>query len=347
MLRSRSSLVLLALALACRGRETPPPDVDAAIPVRVVHPGRRTTEPPMQLTGILGPKEEVPLAFKVGGVVESVAVDAGAVVREGQLLAALSLTEIEATVAAAREGRDKAQRDLARAERLARDSVVTTAQLEDARTALAVAEAQWRAASFNRQYAEVRAPSDGIVLRRQVEVGQLIGPGVPLFVLGSERSGLVLRIGVSDREAVRLQEGMRATVAFDAYPGVELAGRIERVGVAASPMTGTYEVEVAVSPGGRRLAMGLVGRAVVVPRAPRPVLTVPAEALLEVEGRTATVYVVGAGEIVRRVTVEVLWMADAVAAVAGPLDDTSDVVTAGATRVVEGTRVRRDRGQAP
>lgn len=347
MIRSRGCLPLVVLLLACGGEAPPPADVEATIPVRVVFPQRRTAEPPMELTGLLGPKEEVPLAFKVGGVVETVAVDAGAPVREGQLLAALSLTEIEAAVAAAREGRDKAQRDLARAERLARDSVATAAQLEDARTALAVAEAAWRAATFNRRYAEVRAPSDGMVLRRQVEVGQLVGPGVPVFVLGSERSGLVLRVGASDRESVRLRAGMTATVAFDAYPGVDFRGRIERIAVASSPTTGTYEVEVAVAPGGRRLAMGLVGRAVIVPRVPRGVLTVPAEALLEAEGRAATVFVVEAGEVARRVPVRVLWLADGIAAVEAPLDSTSAVVTAGATRLTEGTRVRRVEERAP
>lgn len=344
IIRRRSTLatgvaLLIAIA-ACAGEEAPAAEEMAAIPVRVVSPQYQSTEPAIALTGILGAKEEIPLGFKIGGVVASVNVDAGDRVSEGQLLAALSLTEIESSVSAAREARDKARRDLARAENLHRDSVATLAQLEDARTGLQVAEAQLRAAEFNRQYAEVRAPASGMVLRRQVESGQLVGAGMPVFVLRVERNGLVLRAGAADREAVRLSEGMRADVRFDAYPGVTFTGRVERVGVAASPMTGTYEVEIAVEQGTRRLASGLIGRAAITPRAAAAQATLPAEALLEVDGRDASIFVLSAdGTQAERRRVQVLWLDGGVAAVAG-VDSGARVVTAGATRLSAGSRVR-------
>ncbi|MFM8911050.1 MAG: hypothetical protein ACKOH8_10885, partial [Gemmatimonadota bacterium] len=98
MIRSHATppLTLLLLALACGGPKTPPPEGDPTIPVRVVRPAARSTEPAMVLTGLLGAKEEIPLSFKVGGIVATVAADAGDVVRAGHLLAGLSLTEIEA-----------------------------------------------------------------------------------------------------------------------------------------------------------------------------------------------------------------------------------------------------------
>jgi membrane fusion protein, multidrug efflux system len=333
--------MLTALAAACAGEAAPPPDDASVIPVRVVAPAYRLAEPDILLTGILGAKEEVPLGFKVGGVVERVAADAGDRVREGAVLAALSLTEIEAQVAAAREGRDKARRDLARVEALHRDSVATLAQLEDARTGLEVAAAQLRGAEFNRQYAVIRAPAAGVILRRQVEIGQLVAPGPPVFVMRVERTGLVLRVGAADREVVRLSDGMPSDVTFDAFPGVTFAGRVERVGVAASPLTGTYEVEIAVEPGERGLVSGLIGRARVTPMAARPIPTVPTEALLEVDGREATVFVLDASATqVERRRVRVLWLDGGVALLANGVDSTSQVVTAGATRLSDGTRVR-------
>lgn len=341
-MNARLPILLISLAaVACGGADAPAAEEASPIPVRVVTPGSRTAEPDILLTGILGAKEEIPLGFKVGGVVASVRADVGDRVNEGQLLAALSLAEIDASVAAAREGRDKARRDLARVEALHKDSVATQSQLEDARTGLEVAEAQFRAAEFNRQYAEVRAPAAGVILRRQVESGQLVGAGTPVFVLRVERQGLVLRAGAADREAVRLREGMEAAVSFDAHPDATFAGRIERVGVAASPMTGTYEVEVAVTPGTRGLASGLIGRARLTPQGSAPVLTVPAEALLEVDGREATIFVLAEdGTHAERRRVHVLWLDGSVAAVEGDVDAATRVVTAGATRLVNGTRVR-------
>lgn len=336
-----TAAAVLVLAAGCGGDAPPPIEDVATIPVRVVTPVMRRAEPQIVLTGMLGAKEEIPLGFKIGGVVARVAADAGDRVRSGQLLAALTLTEIEAQVAAAREGRDKARRDLTRAETLHRDSVVTIAQLEDARTGLEVAEAQLRAAEFNQQYAEVRAPADGVILRRQVESGQLVGPGTPVFVMNVERSGLVLRAGAPDRDAVRLTAGMRAALRFDAFPGDGFNGQVERVGVAANPMTGTYEVEISVEPSQRRLVSGLIGTARVTPYAERPLPTIPTEALLEVDGEWASIYVLDEDATrVRRRRVRVVWLDGAVAGLAGGVDTTSRVVTAGATRLDDSTRVR-------
>jgi membrane fusion protein, multidrug efflux system len=334
-------LTLLIVSAACGGADAADrDDVARAIPVRVVHPEFRRALPPITLTGTLGAKEEVPLAFKIGGVVTRVAVEAGQVVREGDLLAELSLTEIDGQVSAAREGLAKARRDVARAERLHADSVVTLAQLEDARTGLEVAEAQAKAAEFNRRYAVIRAPASGVVLTRRLEAGQVVGPGIPVLVLRTERKGLVLRAAAADRDAVRIAVGERATLTFDAFPGDEFGGTVERVGVAASPVTGTYEVEISLAPTDRRFVSGLIGEARLLPRGTTALPFIPAEALLEVDGANASIFVLGDdGRTVRRRRVRVAFLDHGFAALGGPMDPTVQVVTAGATRLSEGSPV--------
>ncbi len=344
---------MLIVAAACGGADATPAKEDLAnIPVRVVTPEYRRTQPPIVLTGTLGAKEEIPLAFKIGGVVARVSVEAGQAVREGDVLAELSLAEIDAQVSAARDGRDKARRDHDRAMKLLADSVVTAAQAEDARTGLDVAEAQLRAAEFNQRYAVVRATADGVVLRRQLEVGQLVGPGTPVLVLRTERKGLVLRAAAADRDAVRLREGDIATVTFDAFPERSFNGRVERIAVAATPGTGTYETEIAVSANGARLASGLIGRAMLQTRSATALPTIPAEALLEVDGDEASVFVLATGNgdtapTVRRIAVRVAFLTEADAAIATGLDSTMRVVTAGATRLADGARVTIIAERAP
>lgn len=349
MIRPRSIPAILLLAAACGGAEAAPGDEAAApIPVRVAAPEFRRVQPPIVLTGTLGAKEEVPLSFKIGGVVTRVAVEAGQPVRAGDLLAELSLAEVDAQVAAAREGLAKARRDLARAEALHRDSVVTLAQLEDARTQADVAAAQAEAAEFNRRYAVIRAPFDGVVLRRQLEAGQLVGPGAPVLVLRTARKGFVLRAAAADRDAVRLTPGERATVTFDAFGGDQFRGVVERVAVAASPMTGTYEVELSVDPAGRAFVSGLIGRATLRPAAAAPVPLIPAEALLEVDGAMAWVFVLAEdGATVRRRLVRVAFLDGGYAALAGGVDSTTRIVTAGATRLADGARVTVAPERAP
>jgi len=348
---NRSILIpaLLMLSAACGGAEAAPAaEEEVRIAVRVVTPESRSTMPAIVLSGTLGAKEEIPLAFKIGGVVARVSVEAGQSVAEGQVLAELSLAEIDAQVSAAREGRDKAQRDLTRAERLLADSVATRSQVEDARTQLDVVSAQLRAAEFNRQYAVIRAPASGIVLRRALEVGQLVGPNAPLIVLRTDRRGLVLRAAAADRDAVRLKAGEIARVTFDAFPGREFSGRVERVGVSAMPMTGTYEVEIVVQSGGERLSSGLIGRASLSPLAVTALPMIPAEALLEVDGSAASIFVLDdTGEAVRRLAVRVAFLDGAMAAISEGLPANARVVTAGATRLVDGDKVVVSAEKAP
>lgn len=342
-------LPLLLIVAACGGADATPRDESIrAIPVRVVRPEFRKQLPPIILTGTLGAKEEVPLAFKIGGVVTRVAVEAGQSVNEGDLLAELSLTEIDGQVAAAREGVVKARRDFARAERLHADSVVTLAQLQDARTGLDVAEAQAKAAEFNRRYAVIRAPASGVVLRRQLEAGQLVGPGTPVLFLRTERKGLVLRAAAADRDAVRINVGASATLTFDAFPGDQFGGTVERVGVAASPLTGTYEVEISMSPQGRRFVSGLIGQAELRPRSNTSLPFIPAEALLEVDGVNAAIFVLSEdGTHVWRRRVRIAFLDHAYAALIGGLDSTTRVVTSGATRLSEGALVVVSPERAP
>lgn len=264
-------------------------------------------------TGRYAARDEIPLAFKTGGVVARLLVDEGDAVRRGQLLAVLDLREIDAIVARAQAGADKAQRDHDRVARLAADSVATRAQLQDAATALDAARADLAQARVNREYSVITAPEAGVVQQRLLVAGALAAPGQPVLLLGGARRGAVVRAGVADRDAVRLRAGDDATARFSALPGREYTGRVVLVGRAADPRTGTYPVEVALT-GAATLPLGLVGELRLTPRAvPRSTLrgvrgngaradasigdgvrrgvAVPMTALLEPDGDSATVLV--------------------------------------------------------
>src|SRR6266498_4478874 len=166
-----------------------------------------TITPPVIATGLLGPKEEIALSFKIGGVIARVLVDPGVRVSAGDTLAALDLSEIDAAVARAKSAADNAERDLARAQRLYADSVVTLAQLQDAETGTTAARSDLETARFNRRYALIIAPAAGVILRRDKEPGELAAPGAPVLVLGSTARGAVLRAGLADRDVVRVGLG--------------------------------------------------------------------------------------------------------------------------------------------
>lgn len=311
-----------------------------AVPVASVALARQS-----RAVGTLAPRDEIRLSFKTGGVVDSVRVDSGDTVRRGQVLAELKRAEVDASVAQAAEGVEKARRDLERAKQLRLDEVVTEEQVQDLTTAYNVARASLDAVRFNASYARIEAPADGIVFERTVEAGELVQPGQTVVVLGSTASGWVVRVAVADRDVVRIETGATATVAFDAFPGRVFAGKIQRVGAAADRMTGTFEVEVAVEPAGARFARGLVAK-VDLPLAQPPdvdasATVVPVTALVEADGSRATVYVLDRGQNVARrkeVTLGPL-LGEQVIVTAG-LVVGEPVITDGAAWLTDGRAVR-------
>jgi multidrug efflux system membrane fusion protein len=343
-LHSVLALAGLALAACARGDVDPSRPADAPALVRAAPVTDTVLARPVVATGSVAPEDEIALGFKIGGVIASISVDAGDRVRAGQPLASLDLREIEAGLAKARSGAAKAGRDLKRAQRLYRDSVVTLAQLQDAETGDEVGRADLQAASVNRRYAVIVAPSAGVVLRRMAEAGENVAAGSPVLVLGARgagsRAGNKLKVGLADRDLVSIRKGDAASVRFDALSSGAYAGRVSRIGAAADPATGTYEVEIALDRADGLVA-GLVGRAEIHASEGAPATLVPVEAVLEADGGDATVYALSSdGTHAERRHVTVGFIAGNRVAISAGLENVARVLTDGASYLDDGAAVR-------
>ncbi len=335
-----ASLLWLPLTVACAsgGAETAPASGPRAVRTAPVTVERLA--PPVSASGTLGPKEEIALSFKVGGIVSRVSVDEGAAVAAGDTLAVLDLREIDAAVMQARSAAQQAERTLERARRLFGDSVATLEQVQNAETGSEITRAALASATFNRRFAIIVAPAPGVILRRGVEPGELVASGTPILTLGSHTRGVVVRAGLADRDVIRVTRGDRAEVRFDALPARTFTGTVSEIAAAADPFTGTYRVEIAVPTAGA-LASGLVGHVTIRPTARRPVALVPIDALLEADGDVATVFVPSAdGLRAERRTVTIAFLAGDRAAIAGGLDGVRAVVTDGAAYLDDGEPIR-------
>lgn len=302
------SCVGLVLALGsgagCRRAEPAAGRVEAATVVRLVPLELTEASPPVRVPGVLSRKTEVEFAFKIGGVIAALPVRAGDRVERGQLLARLQLDEIDAQLVQAKSAAEKARRDLARVEKLREGRVATLENLQDARTALAVAEAAVRIAEFNRLHAEIVAPAAGRVLRRQAEPGELVGPGRAIVTFASNEEGWLVRVGLAERDAGQVAVGAAARVRFDGDEQVDAA--VSRISEANDAATRTTPVEIAVAtaPAGARS-----GSIVAVEIARRPVAArprVPLAALIEGGGDRAALFVVeGGATTAKRIEVRV------------------------------------------
>jgi RND family efflux transporter MFP subunit len=338
------SLAILAAAGpglgACSGRGA----ANTVDPARAVHVTRvqmATLDNTLRVVGLLTPKDEERLSFKAGGLIETIKVEEGQAVKTGQVLALLKQTEIGASVEQARQAAAKAQRDLTRAKALLADGVTTEEQVQDLTTAFDVATAALSGTEFNAAHTRIVAPADGVVLRKLAEANEVVQAGQIVLVLGGARRGWVVRVGLADRDAVRVHLGDTARIEFDAWPGQSFAGRVSNIASAADTGTGTFTVEVQLDPGGARFAQGLVAKVALRPQGAGEVMVIPVQAVVEANDKEAGVFVLDeAQQIVHRVSIQIGRMNGSRIEVLSGVAVGAPVVTDGAAFLENGEKVR-------
>jgi RND family efflux transporter MFP subunit len=319
----------------------------APTPVRIAESFTGPAAPTIRTNGLLVNKDEIRLSFKVGGVIRRLAVHEGERVREGQLLAEIEQTEVNAQVEQARQAYEKAQRDLERGERLHADQVISLEQLQDLRTQAAVSQAALKSAQFNSSYSSIVASRDGTVLRKLAEEREMVAAGTPILVLGAQDQGFVVRAGLADREIVQVRLNDTAQIRLDALPDITLTGKVSEIASAADPASGMFNIEVLLDAARQPLKSGLVAKLSIVPSAARAseLVYVPIAAIVEGNGRKASVFVLD-GEHARRREVEVAFIEDAGVALNSGVQAGEQIVTDGSLYLEDGELVAVQPAQA-
>lgn len=308
--------------------------------VKVTAVQRQLISIPIHSSGKLAARREMKLSFKTGGIIEKIFVREGEQATAGQVLATLNLAEIEAKVTQAGSAYEKAVRDKQRIERLFADSVATLEQLQDAATGLDIAAANLNVAEFNLKYSKIHAPANGKVLKRLAEINELVNAGMPVFLFGSTGDEWIARIGVTDRDIVKLQMSDPAFVFFDAYPGVKFSASISKIAEFADPMSGTYEVELKLNEGNYDLKSGFTADVTIMPAKQESLIMIPIESLLQADKMQGQVFVLNSDtDAVEKRTVQIAHIFDDQVALSTGLDDNTKIVTAGAAYLTDGSRI--------
>jgi len=331
-------IILTCFGWSCRHVT---PDESPSLPLRVKVEKVTTSflSLPVHSSGIVTSSRETRLSFKTGGIIAHINVEEGDQVKKGDVLATLNLSEIQSQVIQVKNGYEKALRDFNRVKNLYTDSVATLEQLQNAETGLNVARANLDMAEFNLDHSRIIAPDDGTILKQLAETNEVIAPGYPVFVFGTDARFWKIKTGLADRDFVRISPGDSARVTLDAWPDVVFTAMVSQISESANTLTGTYEVELDLRPNGYKLASGFVANVEIHPSKRQLFFVIPVEALVQAEGHTGYVYVVNDSMIARRVKVGVSGVYGSEVTISQGLEKVTGVVTEGAAYLSEGDHV--------
>ncbi|WP_295390454.1 efflux RND transporter periplasmic adaptor subunit [uncultured Thiodictyon sp.] len=245
--------------------------------VAVVTPTRGPAVEAIYATGTVEPTVMLPIAPRQGAKLAEVKVDEGALVKKGQTLARLDDADLDNTVDELESRLRFARLNLQRKEDLSGRKMLAKADLDQARSDLEMAEAGLKRATALRGFMTLTAPADGLILRRDGEVGQFIPSGQTVFWF-SCCAPLRVTAEVDEEDITRVRVGQPAVLHADALPGVVFDGTVSEITPKGDPIARSFRVRIRLTdPARLRVGMTVDANLIVTERA--DALLVPSGAL--------------------------------------------------------------------
>lgn len=331
----------------------------AVRPVRVTTVEYRDTTRSLVLAGTVVPRIESTLGFRVAGKIVKRAVDVGAVVQAGQLIAELDPADYRLAVDNARAALASAESDFIRAradhERYValRGTAAFMSQTMDTRQAAAAtaqarveqARSQLSSAENNLAYTELRADADGVVTAVQAEVGQVMaqGQGVARVARTEE---LEILVGVPEQRLRAVRAANQASFELWSDAGHRYAARLRELSPSADPTTRTYPARFSVIERPAFIGLGMTATLSFERPDAQHVAEVPLSAIFQ-QGTQPAVWVVDrdSGTIELRPVTIARWRDDT-AAISSGVKDGEMIATAGVHKLEAGQKVRPLQQQA-
>jgi multidrug efflux system membrane fusion protein len=342
-------VLAMACMSACGGKDG---SATAPRPVWVVQPQAGGAAGALAFPGEVHAREESPLSFRVGGKLVRRAVDAGARVRQGQVLAELDPADQTLQAQAARAQLAAAEAELARSKgdldryaKLVEQQLVSRsaydaqkAAYEAAAGQARAARAQWDVTRNQAGYTELRAPRDGVIASRQAEAGQVVAAGQTIFVIAAD-GGREIAIDLPEDRIRQFKVGDAAQVELWNAPGRRLPGTIREIAPAADAQTRSFAARVALDSAAQgEVELGQSARVYLARSGGDGSLQVPLSALQRGEDGAAAVWVVRSGKVQRVPVIAGTFGTESVP-VSGALQSGDWVVAAGGHLLREGAAV--------
>ena len=263
-------------------------------------------------TGAVQAVTTVQVGSQVSGTIQNLSADFNSTVKKGQVLARLDPSLFQARVEQARANLISARANLERsraevedtrqkyerAKALAGEQLLPQSDLDTARANNEAAAAQVKAsqaavsqaaaglnqAQVDAEHTVIASPIDGVVIARNVDVGQTVAASLQapvLFVIANDLRELQVNASIDEADVGRVQAGQEVQFRVDAYPDQMFPGRVQQVRLQPTTVQNvvTYNAIISVDNPQQRLMPGMTATVSVVARRADDVLRIPAAAL--------------------------------------------------------------------
>src|SRR5919199_3610606 len=249
-------------------------------------------------TGTLSAVTTVQVGTQVSGQISAIYVNFNDRVRKGQLLARIDPTLARQAVEDAQAGLERVQAQLVQAQQeydrekqLYDTKVITATEFNTAQANYAVAKANVKSAQValdkarqNLSYTSIYAPIDGVVIERDVDVGQTVAASLQtpqLFLLANDLSRMQILASVDESDIGLIHEGGMARFTVQAYPNETFTGTVRQVRLQSTTKENvvSYTVVVEVENPNGKLLPGMTATVSFLTGSATNVLTVPNAAL--------------------------------------------------------------------
>lgn len=270
-------------------------DVDAPVLVETANPGFHTFESGFSFLGTFEPYRQNLIGSETSGKVIKLLVEEGDRVGQGAVIAKVDDEMLQLQLENAEVAIEGQRNDDNRYSNLAKENAVPGVQLEKTKLGLRSAEIQKKQLQKQLRSTTIKAPFSGVVTKKMIDLGSVIGPGSPLVEI-TDISQLKLTVNVPERDILKFQNGKTVIVRADVYGERTFEGKVTNIGIVADK-SHNFKVQITVKNAKEDLKGGMYGSVTLQNSTSRKALSIPRVALIG-SSKKPQVYVVKNGKAV-------------------------------------------------
>ena len=227
------------------------------VAVSISHPQRGQAIKAIYATGIVEPSVTLAIAPNLAGHLVEVNVDEGQSVVKGQILARLKDQDLRSNVAELQARLSFARSYYQRLQAINQHNLVAKLDVDRAKADLQAAEAAVKRADAQRDYMTLLAPADGLIIRRDAEIGQFINIGQAIFQL-SCCAPLRISAQVDEEDIAKVYVGQTVVLHTDDLPGEVMRANVSEITPKGDPVSRSFRVRMQLeNPSNLRIGMSV------------------------------------------------------------------------------------------